>query len=565
MNRNCSAPGHVVRKSVLGLMVIVTLGFVAFCSRAHNETSKINAAENATDADSRERTTLLLNIFDESSGKPTAARFSLLADGRPFFPETVGKHGLRFVSIHESKKQTYVVTYARGTGRVEISLPKKTQTVEVHAAKGFEFLPVSVKTELTGPRQTVDLKLRRWIDPAKTGWTATDEHVHYDRLQPAGDQDWLTMLEGDGLKSAHFMVLKGGKVPGVWARQHSYGKDTQADDGVRWIRSGEEYRDSAQGHINLLGLNEVIQPISTGGLGKPATLVNYPPLSDVFRRNRELGGFAGVAHGGSLGRHPTAILDTVLGNVDFFEIANAHLYSRDLWYRLLNCGYQLPPAAGTDLPNYPYRDNWQPFLGSMRMYVRSGNQTGFDAWKRAVTRGEVYITSGPIISFSVNSVGPGKTIKLPAGGGKVRVEAEIATPIGWRNLEVIRNGVVVPMEVKRARIEGVDRGRISHRLEIDKSCWLAARGRGVPIKSLVDSISGTQPWIETDAVAHSAAIRVEVGGEPIRSSDDADELIKTLTLQREYYRTKGRYQQAEHRLRMLDLFETAIAKLEKRH
>ena len=37
-----------------------------------------------------------------------------------------------------------------------------------------------------------------------------------------------------------------------------------------------------------------------------------------------------------------------------------------------------------------------------------------------------------------------------------------------------------------------------------------------------------------------------------------------LRKQQEYYRTKGRYALGEHRLRVLDLFEQAAARLESR-
>ncbi len=508
--------------------------------------------------------TLQLQIVDAVTRKPTAARFSLIVDGKNFVPEALNAHGLKFTSVHESKKQIAELTYARGSGVVELELPADAKNVAVRVAKGFEYLPVAETRQVDGKTLRVDVSLRRWNDLAKQGWVATDAHVHYDRADRSGDRDWLTMLAGDDLQQAHFMVLKGGKVPGLWARQYAYGKAGEAFDGERLIRSGEEYRDSAQGHINLLGLKEVIQPISTGGLGKPPVHVNYPPLADVFRKSRELGGFGGVAHGGSLGREPTAVLDVVLQTVDFFEITNAHLYSLELWYRLMNCGYAIPPAGGTDLPNFPYRDAWQPFLGSMRMYVQTGGRRDFQSWTEGVRAGKVFVTSGPLLSFSVDKAGPGGTIRLPAGGGEVSITAGIASPVGLKHLEVVQNGKPLRLPIGRAFSEGVQQWTARGKLRITESCWLAARGRGVPIAAMEASIEKTQPWIETDAVAHTGAVRVIVGGKPIRSAAETAYLVKLLKRQQEYYRTKGRYDRGEDRLRVLELFERGIAELEKR-
>lgn len=554
------SPRYRAINGTIAVVVVATLAIASARPDRETESARSGRASDARFAG----TTLRLEVSDAGTGKPTAARFSLTVDGTAFYPEKLNSHGLRFVSIHEAKEQKYVVTYARGTGVVRVGLPPKSESVRVAVAKGFEYLPVTATRKVTGDEVVVKIALRRWTDLSKSGWIAADEHVHYDRLDPAGDNDWLTMLAGDDLAAAHFMVLKGGKVPGIWAKQYAYGKQGEAFDGQRLIRSGEEFRDSAQGHINLLGVTEVIPPISTGGLGTPPVRVNYPPLHDVFQQTRELGGLGGVAHGGSLGRQPTAIVDTVLGAVDFFEIGNAHLYAIDLWYQLMNCGYVLPPAAGTDLPNYPFRDAWQPFLGSMRMYVNTAGKRDFDSWKRAVLAGRVFVTSGPIVSFAAGDVGPGGVVQLPATGGDVTIEAELASPIGLSTFELIRMGRPVPVEVEKSNTDGVSRWRIRKTLPVRRSCWLAVRGQGVAIEAMKESIQRQASWINSEAIAHSGVIRVIVGRRPIRSAQDSERLAAILRAQREYYRTNGIYAQAAHRLRVVDLFEKAIAELESR-
>jgi hypothetical protein len=78
------------------------------------------------------------------------------------------------------------------------------------------------------------------------------------------------------------------------------------------------------------------------------------------------------------------------------------------------------------------------------------------------------------------------------------------------------------------------------------------------------SIESNRPWITTDAVAHTAPVRVLVGDRPIRSAKDATELIAILRMQREYYRINGRYEKGGHRLRVLKLFDEAIGALGRR-
>jgi hypothetical protein len=501
---------------------------------------------------------LLLNILDDETGKPAAARFSLTADGREYVPEDLGRHGLRFVSIHQGKKQQMVACYSRGTGTVEVPLPPDVQSGQVTAVKGLEHLPIEQKFTVHDGTATVTLRLQRWSDLRDRGWLPAEEHLHYDRLDAAHDADWLTLLAGDDLVHAHFLVLKGGNLPGIWARQFAYGAAGEATDGRRLIRPGEELRDSIQGHVNLLGVNEVIAPISTGGIGEPKVVYHYPAFYDVLQRARSLNGIVGPAHGTALGRSPTGIVDAVLGAVDFFEIANTHLYKIDVWYQLMNCGYIVPPAAGTDLPNFPFREAWQPLLGETRMYVRVGDDLKFESWKRAVCRGEVFVTSGPLIRLQVNSEGPGSTVNLPVGGSDVHITVELASARPLNALELIKNGNVVKASISKQFDGRIHRWRIDQDLRIDGSCWLAARGVGAP-KLALEKHTG----IVQNATAHTSAIRVLVGDQPIASPNDVENLRETLTQQRAFYQAGGRYELPQHRQRAFELFDAAIAELER--
>lgn len=500
---------------------------------------------------------LSLDVVDAASGKSMSARFSLLVDGVPHYPDEISATGLRFVSIHESKRQKLTVTYTRGKGAVEVALPETARQVEIHAARGFEFRPATITREVVGTTLEVRLPLERWSNLAAVGWAAADAHVHFDRLNRAEDRDWFAMMDADDLAHLHFMMLKGGKVPGEWALQYAYGRDGDASDVAHLITAGEEYRDSFQGHINLLGLGEVIQPIMTGTGGGP----NYPPLHSVLLRARELDGLPGVAHGGSLGRETTAALDTVLGAVDFMEIGNSHLYSLDLWYRLMNCGFHLPPAAGTDLPNYPARDAWQPFLGGMRMYAQTGERRDFESWKNAVKSGRVFVTSGPLLTLKINGKTLGETVTLPAGGGEIDITAEATTPVGLSKLELVHQGNIIPLVPEQSVANGIHRWSVRHRMQVSESAWFALRCEGVPIQALRTAGLDPQPYHRREAVAHTAAMRVLVGDQPIRVAADIAWLIKHLEEQRAFYQANAKYTDEAHRREVMALFDRALESL----
>ena len=487
---------------------------------------------------------LLLTVVEGETGEPIAARFSLTVDGRPYEPRWVGTHGVRFASVHVSKRQTFVATYARGTGAVEVPLPLDGRNVEVHVAKGFDYFPTTIALELNSDPVELTVRLRRSNRLHEDGWRAADAHLHYDRPAPEADRDWFDMLAGDGLSHGQFMVLKGGMVPGIWAEQFAYGAAGTAVKEGRTIIPGMEYRDQMQGHILLFGLSQVIQPIMTRG-------PHYPTFFSVLNRARSSGGLVGAAHGALYGGSTTGVSDAVLGALDFWGIGNAHLWTLDAWYRLMNAGYILPPVAGTDLPNNPDRELWQPFLGSMRMYARTHGHPGAEPWNAAVRRGEVFATSGPIISLTVNGQGPGGEVRLPAQGGEVDVVATLESPRRLSSLEVVRNGRVEAKADGQAASVPLNALRIEQRIRVERSSWIAARGQGAEI-----------PVIGQNAVAHTAAVRVLVGDAPIGSREAATSLADQLRKQRGAYETTAEYDRPEHRLEMLALIDRAISKLE---
>lgn len=492
---------------------------------------------------------LELTITDGATGYPLAARVSVSVDGKEFVPAWVDEHGIRFTSIHRTRQQRFTALYARGTGRLAAGLPAGAHRVTVTVARGFEYVPGYAKVAVEGDRAAVKIALRRWSDLAEQGWIAVEEHMHYDRLDPEADADWLTMLDADGLDAAHVLVAKGGMMPGIWAAQFAYGAKGQATRGGRWLVPGEEYRDNAQGHILLLGADELVEPISTGGLGTPAIMENFPPLHDVLMRGKMLHGLVGVAHGGMSGTASTALAEAVLGAVDFWEISNGFIHSTEWWYRLMNCGIFLPPGAGTDLPNFPFRDPWQPLLGSTRTYVRTGGRTDFVSFKSATLAGRVFLSDGPLISLTVDGHGPGETIHIPDGGGTISIRAELRSTQPLRALRIIHDGRPLELDVQRANDGIIDVLTVEHRLPVAKSGWIAAAG------------TGTRISLGFDARAHTGAVRVLVGQRPIRVDADVTRIAARLEQHREFYRKEARYRSDEDRAHMLDVFERALARL----
>ena len=262
------------------------------------------------------------------------------------------------------------------------------------------------------------------------------------------------------------------------------------------------------------------------------------------------------------------MLDTVLGNMDFFEMFNPGRYKTDLWYRMLNAGYLLSPAGGTDLPNSPQRAWWQPFLGSVRCYVRVGESRDFESWKKSFREGRVFVTTGPVIQLRVAGREPGGTICLPRSG-EVEIEAELLSFHRPKRLMVLFNGKVIESSQEISRSGSAQLIRLRRRLRIEESGWLAAQGVAAPAEP-IDEFMGRQPMVleaegaEPGLLAHTGVIRVLVGEQPVGRSGELEALISDLADLKTYYEVHARYPSPKERLQTLELFEQAMDRLRHR-
>lgn len=536
-------------------VILIFLGLAGLpAHEAHSDrTYEIKAPANP----SPDERAIALEIRDRTTGERLPARFSIEIDGEKWTPVSLNEHGIHFTSVHARKKQRETVLYSRGTGPVCFAISEDIAKVKVHVSRGLQFRPATIEIEVGEGTTAESVDLERFIDLTAEDWHAADEHLHYERRDPKHDADWLAMLDADGLNQGFFMVLKGGNFDDVWAQQYGYGEAGEGRNERQLLISGEEFRGSMQGHNNLLGHSELFEPISVGGMGKPPHPFNAPSTHDVLVRTRKLGGIGGPAHGGTFGRASTAVLDALSGASDFFELANTHLLELGPWYRVMNCGVILPPAAGTDLPNFPYRDSWQPFFGETRMFVRSENSNDFASWKEAVRAGRVFVSSGPLLTkFKINGVRLGESVQLPAGGGEVEIEAEVVSPRQLSALELICNGEALKIGVVRSTERGINRWTVRRRIQIAESCWFAVRAFGPRKVRLFAEGKQLQK-----TMMHSAAIPVLVNDNSIRVAADVEDASDELRRFRERYQTEGKFPDEETRNAMVELFDRVIATL----
>src|SRR5205807_2101689 len=109
-------------------------------------------------------------------------------------------------------------------------------------------------------------------------------------------------------------------------------------------------------------------------------------------------------------------VDVALGKVDYLEIVAFadHQATAGVWYRLLNLGFRIPAAGGTDaMANYA---TLRGPVGLNRVYASVANgPLSSESWLDALRQGRTFATNGPLLGFSVAGSPIGSTLRLARG------------------------------------------------------------------------------------------------------------------------------------------------------
>ena len=189
------------------------------------------------------------------------------------------------------------------------------------------------------------------------------------------------------------------------------------------VAHDQEYHTSYWGHSGLLGLtHNVVLPGYAGYTGTPVASL-FPDNATIADLAHAQGALYGYVHPFETVPDPadtTSALtyelpvDVALGKVDYIEIVsfNDHLATSAVWYKLLNCGFRLPAAAGTDaMTNFA---SLRGPVGTNRVYVQSPVPIEHHRWLQTLRAGKSMATNGPLVLLRANDVGLGGEVVLPA-------------------------------------------------------------------------------------------------------------------------------------------------------
>jgi hypothetical protein len=358
--------------------------------------------------------TVHIRINDAASGKPTPVRLRCTdAAGNYHAPfgrlvrfSTAPGLGVGGNVLIDGEPWAYI------DGACEIDLPPGRIRIQAH--KGPEYRAIDETINLVAGKLSLRFTIERRANLREEGWHAGDVRCHHLAPQAA-------LLEAQAEDLAVVNVLIRDAVSRDDAgREHAWLSNILEFSGQQpalavpgHLVSVNSYNQSPLGKLGLLNCHRVVYPLSFERI--------HWTLADWCGQCHRKGGLVILSDWQDAARDVEGLANLLLGHVDALEITDVDPESTvwQAWHHLLNCGLRLPLAGGSG------KVSNETALGNVRTYAKLGweEELTYQNWIEAVRVGRTFVSSGPLLWFSVQDQAPGSVVALAAEKNSVHVRA----------------------------------------------------------------------------------------------------------------------------------------------
>jgi hypothetical protein len=456
-------------------------------------------------------------VVRDEHGLPTPARVTVTdAAGRFHAPARAWTHRAEF----DRNEQPFEARYFHTTGDDRIEVP--AGAVQIEAMKGPARVPQRRSIHVA-PGETAEVSValpaRPWPDVPGRRWVSADVHVHmnYGGHYLNTPAHLLLQAQAEDLDIVENLIVnKEQRIPDI--AYSGRGVDP-ASTAATLVVHGQEFHTSYWGHLGLLGPTGGILLPGYAGYPNTAAASLFPSNADVADLAHAQGALVGYVHPFEEPPQPLTHpvhtdadelpVDVALGKVDYMEIVSFadHQATADVWYRLLNLGFKIPAAAGTDaMADYAIL---RGPVGLNRVYASVPDGALESAqWLEALRQGRTFATNGPLLDFSLAGQPVGASVQLEHAQ-EVSFSARLRSIVPLDHAQVVCNGRIV----RELSLSGHrDALTASGQLSIASSGWCLLRAF---------TVRAEYPVLDNFVYATTSPVYVSVGGQPPRSPEDA--------------------------------------------
>ncbi|NQD36361.1 CehA/McbA family metallohydrolase [Permianibacter sp. IMCC34836] len=460
---------------------------------------------------------LRLQLRDDR-GQPLAARVTALAsDGRHYGPDDSWLHA---DDGFDRRQQAHEHHYFHCQQRCVLTAPVGELTLIIQ--HGFAMSIAQQTLQLKPGSRELTVTLHDNALPAEFGsHLSADLHVHMNyggqyRQQLAG---LAAQAQAEDLDVVYNLIVnKEQRIPDIGEF-----KTTADQFGPTTIFQGQEFHTSYWGHLGLLHLDDHYLTPDFSSYRHTALASPYPHngvIADLAHEQQALMGYVHPFDWRIVPEQEKKLtnllpVDVALGKTDYYELVSFadHLATAEVWHRLLNLGFKLAAAAGTDaMTNYA---SLRGPVGLNRVFL-AVEKPSPTALKAAIKNGHGFVSNAPLLGLTVNGVAPGDTLQLPAGATRVEIHAAVRSNTPVPMVEILHNGKVLK-RIKTDR-SGM-RADFSGALELTESGWILLRAYNPEPHALVQDLY---------AYGSTNPVWLELPGKPQRAPEDAAYFLRWI-------------------------------------
>jgi TolB protein len=464
---------------------------------------------------------LNLQVVDEA-GNGLPARVSVTdSRQRSYAPDDAWIHA---DDMLVPERQAFETRYFHSPGRSRIPVPLDRLTITVSHGPAYEVAHVDEDVRIpqwTGARTITLTRLPtpRDVPPLWSG----DLHVHmnYGGLYRNTPMHLAEQGRAEDLNLIYNLIVnKEQRFPDIASFRPDPDPASTPD---LLILHGQEFHTSYWGHLSILNLTQHLLLPGYAAYPYTAAASPYPHNALVADMAHRQGGLVGYAHPFDTdvdpGQDETVTnelpVDAALGKIDYYEAVgfSDHKATNAIWYRLLECGLQIPAGAGTDaMANYA---SVRGPVGLNRVYVPTTGPFTREAFLAGLKQGRSVATNGALVLLKVGDASSGDTVRM-TDNGRLDYRAILRANFPVDHLELIWNDQVVESLKTGPDRQSAD---VSGNVAVTGSGWLVLRAwNDAPAPEVMD----IYPYATTSPVY------VRVRDQPRRSREAATYFLRWL-------------------------------------
>ncbi len=436
---------------------------------------------------------------------------------------------------------------------VQLKLPQAKLTLQT--ISGLETELTQKKVDFTDQKSDeITLTLNRFSD-LSPNYKSANTHLHIMKFSREECDAYLKQIPfADRLDLVFISHLERAiadktYITNRYTRQDLTALSREAGVIFGW---GEEHRhnssgyDEGYGHVMLLDIQKLIQPVSIGpGIMKQGT--DGLSLSRGIKTAIKDQATVIWCHNAWGMESTPNIVQGDVHAVNIFDGGTRSSYE-DSFYKYLNAGYKIPFSTGTDWFQYDFS----------RVYADIESPLSTSTWLASLKAGRTYITNGPLLDLRIGDKTMGDQLKLDIKNNQITIRATGKGRIDFKRLELIHNGNVIASQ-SSSPVKNHFEAVLELKLMIDQPGWIALRTPSPSVPKQPNRQQKT-PINEygREIFSHTSPVYLEWEGQTLHDRKQVQLLLREMMQNREKIAKQFLFADEHERAHVLDVYSDGI-------